>query len=158
MERLLRSILRRSTPTGLFRLTLDGTALFCACTLIWEHLITVQLSEGPSMYPTFSPRGDYLMISRLHKHGRGIQVGDVVRFYHPSFLGVNGAKRVLGLPGDFVCKDEAFGTDVGTAGEMIQVSVLDFPFPWGGYVRDGCGLIGFWLWVGAGRPCLCWWG
>lgn len=73
------------------------------------------------MYPTFSPRGDYLMISRVHKHGRGIEVGDVVRFYHPSFLGVNGAKRVLGLPGDFICKDAPFGTDAGRAGEMIQV-------------------------------------
>lgn len=130
MERILRNTLRRTTPAAFLRLTFDSTALFCACTLIWEHLITVQLSEGPSMYPTFSPRGDYLMISRFHKHGRGIEVGDVVRFYHPSFLGVNGAKRVLGLPGDFVCKDEAFGTDVGRAGEMIQVGFLTSHFQW----------------------------
>lgn len=85
------------------------------------------------MYPTFSTRGDWLLISRFHRHGEGIQVGDVVRFYHPSFLGVNGAKRVLGMPGDFVCKDKPFSTDVGrgdniTEGEnlaeteMIQVS------------------------------------
>lgn len=74
------------------------------------------------MYPTFSARGDYLLISRLHKHGKGIEVGDVVRFYHPMFLGVNGAKRVLGMPGDFVCKDPAFSTEAGTENEMIQVS------------------------------------
>lgn len=121
MDHFIRSTMRRSTPGGAFRLALDGVGLFCACTLIWEHLITVQLSEGPSMYPTFSPRGDYLLISRWHKHGRGIEVGDVVRFYHPSFLGVNGAKRVLGMPGDFVCKDPAFSTEAGVDREMIQV-------------------------------------
>ncbi|PWY94286.1 LexA/Signal peptidase [Aspergillus sclerotioniger CBS 115572] len=121
MESLIRGTLKRATPGHFFRLGYKTAGLFCACTLIWEHLITVQLSEGPSMYPTFSPRGDYLMISRVHKHGRGIQVGDVVRFYHPSFLGVNAAKRVIGLPGDFVCRDLAFSRDVGREGEMIQV-------------------------------------
>ena len=138
MEQLFRSALRRASPSAFFRLTLDGMGIFCACTLMWEHLITVQLSEGPSMYPTFSPRGDYLLISRLHKYGRGIEVGDVVRFYHPSFLGVNGAKRVLGLPGDFVCKDSAFSTEAGEEGEMIQVSF--FLSGWVGWcsMANGC--------------------
>jgi len=121
MERLLRQALRRATPGAMFRLTLNGLGVFCAFTLITEHLFTVQLAEGPSMYPTFSTRGDYLLVSRLHKHGKGIEVGDVVRFYHPTFLGVNGAKRVIGMPGDFVCKDPAFSTEVGTEQEMIQV-------------------------------------
>ncbi|PLN76690.1 putative mitochondrial inner membrane protease subunit 1 [Aspergillus taichungensis] len=103
------------------RLVLDGMGIFCACTLAWEHLFTVQLSEGPSMYPTFSPRGDHLLISRVHQRGRDVQVGDVVRFYHPTFLGVHGAKRVLGMPGDFVCRDLPFSTGVGGEGEMIQV-------------------------------------
>ncbi|RAH56274.1 mitochondrial inner membrane protease subunit 1 [Aspergillus piperis CBS 112811] len=121
MDRFLRYTLKRSTPGHIFRFGLNSLGVFCACTLIWEHLITVQLSEGPSMYPTFSPRGDYLLISRVHKHGRGIQVGDVVRFYHPTFLGVNGAKRVIGLPGDFVCRDLPFSREVGGEGEMIRV-------------------------------------
>ncbi|GKZ22912.1 hypothetical protein AbraIFM66951_009340 [Aspergillus brasiliensis] len=121
MDRFLRATLKRSTPSHLMRFTFNSLGVFCACTLIWEHLITVQLSEGPSMYPTFSPRGDYLLISRVHKHGRGIQIGDVVRFYHPTFLGVNGAKRVIGLPGDFVCRDLPFSTEVGKEGEMIRV-------------------------------------
>ncbi|KAI9928180.1 IMP1 inner mitochondrial membrane peptidase-like [Aspergillus wentii] len=121
MERLFRSALRNSTPGNFFRLAFNGAGLFCACTLVWEHLITVQLSEGPSMYPTFNVRGDYLLISRVHKNGKGIKVGDVVRFYHPSFLGVNGGKRVLGMPGDFVCRDKAFSTDAGAEQEMIQV-------------------------------------
>jgi inner membrane protease subunit 1 len=126
MSHILRETLRRATPGGVFRLTLDGLGLFCAVTLVWEHLVTVQLSEGPSMYPTFSPRGDYLLISRVHKHGKGIEVGDVVRFYHPTFLGVNGAKRVIGMPGDFVCRDLPFNTEVGKGQEMIQVGSSAF--------------------------------
>lgn len=124
MSRLFRQALRRATPGAVLRLTLDGLGVFCACTLVWEHFFTIQRSEGPSMYPTFSTRGDWLLISRRHDHGRGIQVGDVVRFYHPTFLGVNGAKRVLGMPGDFVCKDPPFSTEVGEEGEMIQVCFL----------------------------------
>lgn len=73
------------------------------------------------MIPTFSVRGDWLLISRRHDHGKNIKVGDVVRFSHPSFLGVNGAKRVIGMPGDFVCKDPVYSTDVGANNEMIQV-------------------------------------
>lgn len=76
------------------------------------------------MIPTFSVRGDWLLISRRHDHGKNIKVGDVVRFAHPSFLGVNGAKRVIGMPGDFVCKDPVYSTDVGANNEMIQVCLF----------------------------------
>jgi hypothetical protein len=40
--------------------------------MIWEHLVTIQLSEGPSMYPTFDVRGDWLLISRMHRNGNHI--------------------------------------------------------------------------------------
>ncbi|RMJ24766.1 hypothetical protein PHISP_04353 [Aspergillus sp. HF37] len=132
-ERLFRAALRQSSRTSSLRLTLDTLGAFCALTWLWEHAFTVQLSAGPSMYPTFNFRGDYMLISRKARFGRGVQVGDVVRFYHPSFLGVHGAKRVLGLPGDFVCRDRALSKDVGGEGssedmdgdgrgrEMIQV-------------------------------------
>ncbi|KAL4920487.1 peptidase S24/S26A/S26B/S26C [Aspergillus aurantiobrunneus] len=121
MERLLRHILRTTTPLSALRVTYYTLGTTCAAALLWENIAMFQLSEGPSMYPTFSPRGDYLLVSKMHKYGRGIEVGDVVRFYHPSFLGVNGAKRVLGLPGDFVCRDEALGVTAGESGEMIRV-------------------------------------
>ncbi|CRG84404.1 mitochondrial inner membrane protease subunit 1 [Talaromyces islandicus] len=121
MSTRFRQFLRNTTPRSVARYSIDGLGVFCAVILTWEHFYTVQRSEGPSMYPTFSVRGDYLLISRRHDRGRDIKVGDVVRFHHPSFLGVNGAKRVLGMPGDFVCKDPQFSTDVGGEKEMIQV-------------------------------------
>lgn len=73
------------------------------------------------MYPTFNPRGDWLLISRMSRNGKGIEVGDVVRFNHPTFLGVHGAKRVLGMPGDFVCRDQPYSTGAGQQPDMIQV-------------------------------------
>lgn len=127
LERLTRHALRNSTPAGFARLTLTSLGIFTTLALFWDHMYTIQLSEGPSMYPTFNPRGDYMLISRRYRYGRGVKVGDVVRFYHPSFVGVHGAKRVLGLPGDFVCRDPALGKGVGGArgpggeGEMVQV-------------------------------------
>ncbi|KAL4974715.1 peptidase S24/S26A/S26B/S26C [Aspergillus desertorum] len=120
-ESLFRSLLRHSSPRHVLRSLYYGTGAFCAGVLFWENVLMFQLAEGPSMYPTFSPRGDYLLVSRMHKRGRGIEVGDVVRFYHPSFLGMHGAKRVIGLPGDFVCRDHPLSTDVGGSGEMIRV-------------------------------------
>lgn len=86
--------------------------------------MTIQSSEGPSMYPTFNPRGDWLLISRMHRNGKGIEVGDIVRFSHPSFFGVHAAKRVIGMPGDFVCRDQPFSTEAGKQPDMIQVSSL----------------------------------
>lgn len=73
------------------------------------------------MFPTFNMFGDYVLVSRRHKHGRGVAVGDVVRFYHPMVPGVHAAKRVLGLPGDFVCREQGCANGVGGEGEMIQV-------------------------------------
>ena len=128
MEKLLRSTLRLANVRTAGRLALNGAGTFCACSLIWEHLITVQLSAGPSMYPTFDVRGDWLLISRLHRNGKGIEVGDIVRFGHPNFQGVHVAKRVVGMPGDFVCQDQPLSSEIGKDQNMIQVggiSLLD---------------------------------
>ena len=80
------------------------------------------------MYPTVNSRGEYMLISRMHNHGKGIEVGDLVRFYHPYFAGVHAAKRVLGMPGDFVCKDLPYDARPGETGEMIQVCGFFFFF------------------------------
>lgn len=73
------------------------------------------------MYPTFSPHGDWVVISRRYANGKNIQVGDVVRYHHPNILGGHAAKRVLGMPGDFVCVDPPYSTGAGTQPDMIQV-------------------------------------
>lgn len=121
MSTRFRQFLRTVNKRTVARATFDGLGMFCATILFVEHIFTIQASEGPSMYPTFSVRGDWLLISRHYDRGRDIKVGDIVRFNHPSFVGVHGAKRVLGMPGDFVCRDSAYSADVGAENEMIQV-------------------------------------
>ncbi|EPS32437.1 Mitochondrial inner membrane protease subunit 1 [Penicillium oxalicum] len=119
MERLLRSVLQRPGAAALT--VLNGAGVFCACSWVWEHVVTIQRSEGPSMYPTFNVRGDWLVISKRHAFGKDIQVGDIVRCHHPSLLGSQVAKRVLGMPGDFVCSDPPYSDRAGAQPDMIRV-------------------------------------
>ena len=46
-----------------------------------------------------------MLVSRRHRRGRNIGIGDVVNFYHPIKVGEGGIKRVIGMPGDFVLRD-----------------------------------------------------
>lgn len=57
---------------------------------------------GISMLPTISSFGDWVCISKWHRRGRGIAVGDLVSFKHPVNLGEYAVKRVVGMQGDFV--------------------------------------------------------
>lgn len=82
------------------------------------------------MYPAFRVWGDYALISKLHRHGRKMGVGDIAVFKHPQFTGQWAVKRIIGMPGDYVCEDPAFDDKLGSTGRMIQVSkaVLDAHF------------------------------
>ncbi|KAK4155931.1 peptidase S24/S26A/S26B/S26C [Chaetomidium leptoderma] len=101
-----------------------NTLKFVAFThLIWEYVISMAPASGPSMLPTFEVVGEWLLVSRLHRRGRGIAVGDVVTYNIPVNDDV-GVKRVLGLPGDYVLMDTPPSADGGAAaggGSMIQV-------------------------------------
>lgn len=57
------------------------------------------------MAPTLNATGDWVLISRKHRRGRDIEIGDVVNFYHPVKIGEGNVKRVVGMPGDFVLRD-----------------------------------------------------
>jgi hypothetical protein len=85
---------------------------------IWcEYFYTLSLAEGISMSPTMNATGDWLLLSKTYRRGRGIEVGDIVSFRHPIDEGTSGVKRVVAMPGDFVLRDSP-----GTSGAMIQVS------------------------------------
>ncbi|KAK4104702.1 LexA/Signal peptidase [Parathielavia hyrcaniae] len=111
-----------------------NTLKFVALThLIWEYVVSMSPASGPSMLPTFEVVGEWLLVSRLHRSGRGIAVGDVVAYNIP----INdemGVKRVLGMPGDYVLMDTPLDGDGGDGdckggggggggggGSMIQV-------------------------------------
>jgi len=88
---------------------------FASCTLVAHNLITYGASEGPSMYPTIPSGLSYNISSRRHKHGKNIQVGDLIVFKSPLFAEQESCKRVIGLPGDYVLRDPALSPTVGGA-------------------------------------------
>ena len=68
------------------------------------------------MLPTINSDGDWVIISKYYRRGRGIEVGDLISFHHPVEQKVDSIKRVIGLEGDFVLRDTP-----GTTGKMMQV-------------------------------------
>lgn len=76
------------------------------------------------MFPTLHIRGDCLVISKRHRYGRGIAVGDIVVYKQPQFASMVSSKRVLGMPGDYVVVDIPCGEgdpDANEQSDMVQV-------------------------------------
>ena len=79
-----------------------ATAKFaCFTHLFLEYGFSCSPVAGPSMVPTFEVIGEWILISKLHRLGRNIEVGDLVAYKIPINDTV-GVKRVLGMPGDYV--------------------------------------------------------
>ena len=111
----LRWLLDRSHSIA--RGTTIGIALFLAWHIEYSYFFEYNGCHGISMLPTFNSFGDAVLISKYHRRGRGVNVGDLVSFAHPVDAEQRAIKRVLGMPGDFVCRDTP-----GTSGKMLQVS------------------------------------
>ena len=95
--------------------------LFPSCTLIELLAYTMQTVGGPSMYPTYPTNKGTAFADRRARLGHDLAIGDIVQFKHPNLPHSYGIKRVVGLPGDYVCRDPAFGVVVGEEGEMLRV-------------------------------------
>lgn len=79
------------------------------------------------MLPTFEVMGEWILISKLHRLGRNVQVGDLV-VYDIPINDTLGVKRVLGLPGDYVMTGTPHCDRPPTGMErMVQVGDLFFP-------------------------------
>ena len=99
------------------------TAIFAGKFLAFTHLFleygySTAPAVGPSMLPTFEVLGEWLLVSRRHSYGRGVEVGDLVAYNIPINETV-GVKRILGLPGDYVLLD----TPGSGSNAMIQVNL-----------------------------------
>jgi len=81
-----------------------------------EYFFLVGESYGISMLPTLNSTGDWLIMSKHYRRGRGVEVGDLVSFKHPMREDTRSVKRVIGMSGDFVLRDSP-----DTSGVMIQV-------------------------------------
>ncbi|KAK8189376.1 peptidase S24/S26A/S26B/S26C [Phyllosticta capitalensis] len=83
----------------------------------WTYGFTIRPTAGASMVPNLPTFGTAVLISKQHRRGRNIEVGDLVSFDHPMKLGESAIKRVIGMPGDFVLRDTPEKGD----GIMLQV-------------------------------------
>lgn len=103
------------------RFALSALKMTCLTHLTFSHLVQISPAQGPSMLPTFSVDGDWVLADMTARHGRRLRVGDLAIYKIPIFPSSIGAKRVIAMPGDYV--------SLGTPGEkgghrMIQVSPL----------------------------------
>lgn len=85
--------------------------------LVWEYGFSIGPAVGPSMLPTFEVMNELVLVSKLHRNGRGVKVGDLVVYKIPIFPDSDGIKRVIGMPGDYVMID----TPGSESESMIQV-------------------------------------
>lgn len=67
------------------------------------------------MYPTMPETISVNIISRRHKKGKNIRLGDVIIFDSPIFPRGSACKRVVGMPGDYVLRDDAQSPTVAGA-------------------------------------------
>ncbi|CCT71004.1 related to IMP1 Protease, mitochondrial [Fusarium fujikuroi] len=80
---------------------------------------TISPAQGPSMLPTFTVDGDWILCDHTRRYGRGVSVGDLVVYRIPIFNNQWGVKRVTGMPGDYV--------SVGTPGEQGEELMIQIP-------------------------------
>ncbi|RYP08510.1 hypothetical protein DL764_001841 [Monosporascus ibericus] len=85
-----------------------ATAKACALLHVaFAHGYSAAPGWGPSMLPTFLVDGQWFVVERGARRGRGVAVGDCVLYAIPfadrgGGGGGEGGKRVMGRPGDYV--------------------------------------------------------
>lgn len=107
-----------------FRVAVSTLKLLTAGHVFYTHFYQFSACSGPSMLPSLSITGDWLFIDVTHRRNRlnELRVGDVVSYHIPMTRRQSGVKRIIGMPGDYVCP--------GTPGESGQESMLQVRRNW----------------------------
>ena len=106
---------RRRPISRYFRTSAYFVSLLLASAVTRKYVVDWSTGDGPSMFPTLVSEKSVIIISRFHKHGRGVKVGDIIEAQSPLFYHQRVAKRVVGMPGDFVVLDPEISSTVGGA-------------------------------------------
>ncbi|KAI0361237.1 signal peptidase I family protein [Trametes cingulata] len=72
--------------------------------LLREHVCSVNIVEGPSMFPTMNMTGEAVLELKWINPQR-LQRGELVTYVSPADPSRIVCKRVTGLPGDVICVD-----------------------------------------------------
>lgn len=99
------------------RVFISTTKILAAAHLSLTYFYSWGTVSGPSMLPEWEVWGDGVVTSQLYRRGKGIKVGDLIKFKVPV-TDQEAVKRVAGLPGDYVL---IHSPDSGRE-EMIQVT------------------------------------
>ncbi|KAI0639752.1 peptidase S24/S26A/S26B/S26C [Trametes polyzona] len=76
----------------------------CAVHLFGEHVATISIVDGPSMFPTMYMTGESVLEIKWIDP-KQLKRGDLVTYTSPLDPARKVCKRVTGLPGDIVCVD-----------------------------------------------------
>jgi inner membrane protease subunit 1 len=110
----------RQQRSFLALIAVSAIGSFAAGHIFFHYCFEGDFAYGISMLPTLSAFGNYVIINKSYRRGRGVEVGDIVSFKHPVREGEYAVKRVLGLEGDFVLMYTPGANDT-----MLQVRITD---------------------------------
>lgn len=99
-----------------------GIGIFVFGHLFTTHVCDLKATLGASMLPTLYYEGDWVLVNKLYRRGKGVQVGDIVEAKDPLRADGRVLKRIIGMPGDFV-----IAHTVETDGMMLQVCINSIP-------------------------------
>ncbi|KAI0080236.1 LexA/Signal peptidase [Panus rudis PR-1116 ss-1] len=81
-----------------------GINVACAAHIFVNHVGWIHTVYGPSMVPTMSVTGEWVIENRMVSP-ESLSRGDLVTFISPQDPARLACKRVIGLPGDVICVD-----------------------------------------------------
>ncbi|KAH9837093.1 peptidase S24/S26A/S26B/S26C [Rhodofomes roseus] len=84
--------------------TLHVVNAVCVAHLFANHVGWINMVDGPSMLPTMSVSGEWVLENKMIKP-QNVQRGDLVTYLSPLDPSRIVCKRVVGLPGDIICVD-----------------------------------------------------
>ncbi|CZS95698.1 related to IMP1 Protease, mitochondrial [Rhynchosporium agropyri] len=73
--------------------------------LFTSYIYDIVPTAGPSMLPTILVLGDWMLVDKRFRRGRGVEVGDIVSSYSVVEPGEQIMKRVIGMEGDYVLRN-----------------------------------------------------
>lgn len=90
-------------------------SLWCSYELLGSLVYTWTVLSGNSMHPSIPSGESWALVNPRYHYGRNCKVGDIIQFKHPYFPTGSAAKRILGMPGDYVVFDAHEAVGVGGA-------------------------------------------
>ncbi|KAI8070423.1 mitochondrial inner membrane peptidase complex catalytic subunit [Gongronella butleri] len=77
----------------------------CFAHMFNQYVAEFTFCIGPSMLPSFNMSGDIVLVDHISPRFKPLAPGDVIVCWSPAIPGRAVLKRIIGMPGDHICKD-----------------------------------------------------